>query len=83
MENDWDIHAFIYKVETEAGNTTHIIKIPIFKRKKPEGFVIEPDSSQTTLLEEELIKINEVVGSLVEPVAKNTEDIEINKQILK
>ena len=37
LENDWDIHAFIYKVDSEAGNTTYRIKISIFKRKKPEG----------------------------------------------
>lgn len=82
LENDWDIHAFIYKVDIEAGNTTHRIKIPIFKRKKPEGFISEPDPSQTTLLEETLIEINEVVGSLVEPVSKNTKDIETNKQAI-
>ena len=39
LENDWEIPAFIYKVDSESENTTYRIKLPVFKRKKPEEFI--------------------------------------------
>ena len=81
LENSYSISAYIYLVSSECGNTTHHISIPVIARKKPEGFISKPDESQTTLLEQALIDINEVSESLVEKTTNVIEyvDGELNR----
>lgn len=66
LENSYFISAFIYMVNSDSGNTTHFITIPVIERKKPEGFISELDPSQTTLFEQALIDINNANDALIE-----------------
>lgn len=66
LENSYSINAFIYVVTNDSGATTHHINIPVIARKKPEGFISELDTSQTTQLEQALVDINEANAALIE-----------------
>ena len=81
LENSYSIDAYIYLVSSECGNTTHHISIPVIARKKPEGFISNPDVTQTTLLEQALIDINEVSASLIDKTVEITKyvDKEVDK----
>lgn len=65
LENSYPINAFIYMVDAESGQTTHYINIPVVARKKPAGFISKPNETQTTLLEQGLIDINEANAALI------------------
>lgn len=72
LENSYPINAFIYMVDAESGQTTHYINIPVVARKKPAGFVSKPNETQTTILEQGLIAVNEANAALIERTAELT-----------
>lgn len=86
LENKYSINAFVYRITSDCGSTTHHAIIPVNERKRPEDFISEPDPTQTTLLEEALANINLANTHLVQSADAAMEEInakadEMNKSL--
>lgn len=78
LENSYSINAFIYSVTSDYGKTTHSITIPVVARKKPSGFISQPDESQTTLLEQALDNLNNAYEKIHKDIQNEAAELDSN-----